>query len=439
MNTEKPEKDVRVPTVSRVAGETLVELVYDSEKRKTALAVSRFGGLWNIEQEVKVGIGEILVPYSANNNLIVNECVLLPSLPVDYGFKDELLADIRAFLHRYVDLSPLFEQIAAHYVLLTWVHDAFGELPYLRFRGDFGTGKTRALMVVGSLCHKPFFASGASTVSPIFHMLDIFGGTLILDEADLPFSDAKAELVKILNNGTMKGMPVLRTIQNRHKEFNPYAFKVFGPKLVATREPFQDRALESRFLTEETGARPLRADIPIHLPPEMKAEALALRNRLLHFRFAEFFNIKTNPAVLIDGADPRLNQMALSLFSLVDDASVRAELQGMLLAQNADAMTERRESLEGDILSAAIAVFSEGSGGHAAIRDIASRFNAERRADYGGPVPNRWVGHVLRTRLGIKTRKSNGIYVVPVDERPKLDAMAERYGIAVDEAVSAAA
>lgn len=235
MDNTKTNKDMRIPTVSRVAGDTLVELIYDPQGRKTGLAVSRFNGLWNIEQEVKIGVDEILVPYSATNNLITSKCVLLPSIPVDYGFKHELLGDIRDFIHRYVDLSPLFEQLAAHYVLLSWVHDAFGELPYLRLIGDYGTGKTRALMIIGSLCYRPFFASGASTVSPIFHILDRFGGTLILDEADLPYSDAKADLVKILNNGTMKGMPVLRTIQNRHKELNPHAFKVFGPKLLRPR------------------------------------------------------------------------------------------------------------------------------------------------------------------------------------------------------------
>ncbi|MEJ0041958.1 MAG: hypothetical protein WDM81_06980 [Rhizomicrobium sp.] len=103
-------------------------------------------------------------------------------------------------------------------------------LPYLRLRGEYGTGKTRALMIIGSLCYRGFFASGASTVSPIFHTLNAFGGTLIIDEADLPYSDARVELVKILNNGTVKGMPVLRTIVSKDKEFNPYAFKVFGAK-----------------------------------------------------------------------------------------------------------------------------------------------------------------------------------------------------------------
>jgi hypothetical protein len=58
-----------------------------------------------------------------------------------------------------------FRKIATYYILLTWVYDAFNELPYLRLRGDFGSGKTRALIVIGSLCYKSFFASGASTVS----------------------------------------------------------------------------------------------------------------------------------------------------------------------------------------------------------------------------------------------------------------------------------
>src|SRR4029077_1692478 len=75
----------------------------------------------------------------------------------------------------------------------------------------------------------------------------------------------KAEIVKILNNGNVRGLPVLRTMMNRQREFNPQAFHVFGPKIVATRGSYEDKALESRFITEEMGARQLRTDIPINL------------------------------------------------------------------------------------------------------------------------------------------------------------------------------
>ena len=190
---------------------------------------------WTLQDAIDLGPDARLVPFSANNNLIKNEVVLLPREPRIYGSEAQLVADIRSFIHRYVDFGESFENAATHYVLLTWLYDAFNELPYLRLRGDYGSGKTRALLTIGSLCYKGFFASGASTVSPIFHTLDAFRGTLIFDEADFRFSDERAEIVKILNNGNVRGLPVLRTMMNRQREFNPQAFQVFGPKIVATR------------------------------------------------------------------------------------------------------------------------------------------------------------------------------------------------------------
>jgi len=437
---DRPNDEVRneqsshVPTVSRVCRDgTLIELVYDSAKGKTALAVSRFNGLWNVEQAVRIETGETLVPYSAQNNLIANECVLLPSMPVEYGLKDELLADITAFLHRYVDLSPLFEQIAAHYVLLTWVYDAFGEVPYLRLRGEYGTGKTRGLLAIGSLCYRPFFASGASTTSPIFHTLNSFGGTLVLDEADLPYSDARADLVKILNNGTVRGMPVLRTVVNRHKEFNPAAFKVFGPKIIAMRESFKDAALESRFLTEETGMRPLRSDIPIQLPPALKTEALELRNRLLHYRFCEFSRIKSDTSALVKGIEPRLNQTALSLLSVIDDPALRAEVQTWLIAQNERTIADRRATPEAGVVAALAAAFLASDKHHVLLGAITDRFNDAHEPAYGHPMTHKWVGYMLRVRLGIATHRSGGVYVVPASEKAKVEALSRRYGLALPQ------
>jgi hypothetical protein len=419
----------RVPIVSRVVGDTLVELVYDAGKRATALVVSRFGGLWNIEQELAIPTGETLIPYAPSNNLIVNECVLLPSKPVEYGLKGELIEGIRSYIHKYVDLSPEFEMIAAHYVLLTWVYDAFAETPYLRFLGEWGTGKTRALITIGSICYKPFFASGASTVSPIFHIQDAFAGTLVLDEADLPYSDAKAELVKIFNNGTSRGMPVLRSIVNRHREINPYAFKVFGPKIVASRERFEDRALESRFITERTGNAPLRPDISIPQPSSLKADALELRNRLLHFRLCEFFNIKADPDALMKEVDPRLQQMALPLLSMVDEPVLREKMQLALIAQFERTHSEYESVPETGVLACAFAATVEHPDEDIPVGEIARRYN-DAYADFD-PRNSRWVGSVLRNNFHLTTRKSKGVYVVPASEQAKIANLATRRGIVV--------
>lgn len=413
--------------MSRVADGTIIELVFDANARRTALVVSRFDGLWNVEREARIG-DDVLVPYSTRNNLIAHRCVLFASRPEPSGSNEELLRDIEDYLHRYVDLSADFQRIAAHYVLLSWVYDAFNEVPYLRLRGDYGTGKTRALTAIGSICYKPFFAAGASTVSPIFHTLDRFGGTLVLDEADFRFTDATSDLVKIFNNGTAKGMPVLRTIRNQNQEFNPAAFSVFGPKIVAMRGAFQDEALESRFITEETGGRPLRSDIPLNLPDTLEAEALALRNRLLHFRLCSLFRTKTNPDIARDGLEPRLGQIALPLLSMVDDPQTRAGICERLKGESERLRAGRRESLEARVLEATLRVLKMPGG--ASVQAIAEQLNRDPRIVSEGAISARRVGSILKRSLHIPARKSHGSYVIAPESRPRLLQLAHRYGLA---------
>lgn len=419
-----------LPTVSRLLDDgTIVELLYDRAMRKTAFAVSGPDAGHSVESYVDLPTGERLVPYAADNNLITSGCVLLPSEVGDFRDKGDLVEGLRAFIRRYVDVSPVFEEIAAHYVLLTWVYDAFGELPYLRARGDYGTGKTRFLLVIGSLCYKPFFASGASTVSPIFHILDAFRGTLVLDEADFRFSDTTAELTKVLNNGTVDGLPVLRTMSNRHRELNPQAFRVFGPKLIAMRKSFLDPALESRFITEETGGRPLRADIPIHMPPQMKEEARALRNALLAWRFRARHVVHSDASRLIEGAEPRLNQSALALLSLVDDEGARNRIRSTLLHEYDSVKAERSESLEAAMLAVLMEAMEKCSASAVPISEIAARFNAHAEADLGQAMTNKWVGSFLRRRLHLKTMKTSGTYAVPLTEWKRVKALAFRSGV----------
>src|SRR6266700_7339711 len=203
---EKAKKDAARPTVSSVLPDgSLAEMV--CQESRTLFCVSK-DGAFRYETNLLVN-GQRLVPYSPRNNLLTNEVVLFPSEPSEYDSEQELVEGIKAFINRYVDISPLFEQIASYYVLFSWVYDAFNELPYLRLRGDTGSGKTRFLLTVGSLCYKPLFASGASTVSPLFRILDAFRGTLIIDEADFRLSDERAEVTKILTQGHAKGFPVL--------------------------------------------------------------------------------------------------------------------------------------------------------------------------------------------------------------------------------------
>lgn len=417
-----------VPAVSRaLADGACIELLYDSEKRETAFAIWR-DGAYTVEREVVIG-SERLVPFSPENNLIKNGAVLLSSAPEDYGSEDALLADLQAYLERYLYLTPAFETVTLHYVLLSWVYDAFNELPYLRFRGDFGTGKTRALLVIGSVCYKPFFASGASTVSPIFHTLDAFRGTLIFDEADFRFSDEKAEIVKILNNGNVRGMPVLRTIMNRQKEFNPQAFQVFGPKIVATRQNYNDRGLESRFITEDMAPRKVPAEIPLNLPDSFESEARALRNKLLLYRFRHRSSVRLDPSFIEPTLEPRLNQILLPLFSVASDPVRRLELRAVAAQAQTNLVTERGLNIEAQVLEVLADLMEKSQRPVIPVADIASQLTERFDLEYERPITNRWIGGVLRKRLNVRTYKSHGVYVVPMTERPLVEMLCSRYGI----------
>lgn len=419
-----------LPTISHQEPDgTLVELLYDPEAQTTAFAVCAPDGSVSVQPAYEPASGGRLIPYSPQNSLISSGCVLLPSTIGELGDTGDVVDNIRAYLGRYVDLSDAFMDIAPYYALLSWVYDAFNELPYLRFQGDWGTGKTRALLALGSICCKPFFASGASTVSPIFHILDTFGGTLVLDEADFRFSDQTAELTKVLNNGNVRGLPVLRTMTNRHRELNPRAFRVFGPKLIAMRGTFSDAALESRFLTERTGTRPLPPEIPIALPDSMAREARELRNRLLVWRFAHRFRVAPNPAYLIPGAAPRANQIALPLLSLIDDTAVRERIIAHGFGGEARDAGDRAQAEENDVLAAILEAFDAATAPYVSIADVAERYSRKTSGSSQIPLSNKSVGSIVRARLHVATTKTRGIYVIPQREREHIEGLARNRGL----------
>lgn len=427
-----PSKDSRKtePTVAaRLPDGRIVELLYEPETRTTRFAVGTPAGEIEVVDTVRLSDDEQLTPYSPQNNLITTGCVLLPSRPEPYGDKAGLIAEIRTYLRRYVDLSPEFESVAAHYALLSWVHDAFSEVPYLRFRGDYGTGKTRALLTLGAVCYRPFFASGASTVSPIFHILDAFGGTLILDEADFRFSDATAGLTKILNNGNAAGLPVLRSVPNRHKEYSPRAFRVFGPKLVGMRDRFADDALESRFLTEETGLRTVRPDIPLQTPPSLHHDALTLRNKLLTWRLQTLSQVESLPDRVVETIDARFNQVALPLLSLMDDPVDREGLVRRLVTEQRRVHAERARSLPAAVVRCALALMTQATGDLRLSR-LADAVSRESDVEGGRSVTAKWLGWFLRTRLQVPTLRVGGSFVIPQSERSRLEGLAHRFGVA---------
>lgn len=288
--------------------------------------------------------------------------VLLPTGIEDYGSVEELIDDIKKHIQKYLDVSDDFRTFSAYYVLLSWVYERVNTLAYLRVLGDSGCGKSRFLDVVGRLCYKVFLASGSVTPAPIYRMIKRYGGSISLDEADFKDSDEKNEIVKILNCGFEKNRPVTRCKKDDPDDLQ--ILPTFGPKVLATRSTFKDKALESRCITEIM--KPTnRKDIPPILPDGFYYEEEELRNKLLKFRFDYFNKIDTKEIELLDLGDIelRIKQATLSfavLFRNIKEMMCKFKI--FLKKYNDDLIVERSESYDGMIVNALHSLgFEEGN------------------------------------------------------------------------------
>jgi hypothetical protein len=154
----------------------------------------------------------------------------LPRLPtgaVSYGSTSQLLEDIKHFICLYADLPEEWLEIVSLYILMTWVFDRFTAVPYLRFLGEPGTGKTRLLQICSSISYKGTVASGNITGAALFRTIDRIRGTMAVDEADFKNSAEWSDITKVLNNGYAVGAPVIRCNKD---SLVPEAFYVFGPQ-----------------------------------------------------------------------------------------------------------------------------------------------------------------------------------------------------------------
>lgn len=358
----------------------------------------------------------------------------------------ELVRKVQSAIHKYMDVDVFYETLSAYYVLFTWLHDAFNTLPYLRVLGDAGTGKSRFLQVVGSLCYRPLTVTGAATTSPIFRLIDRYRGTLVMDESDFGKSDEAADIIKIFNTGYQRSQGIVLRAGAKENNFEPEVFVVYGPKVLATRQRFQDWAVESRCITKEMGGPTTRDDIPIELPREFWTEevpdlhTLLLRYRLEHWKP----EIELDFTQLDSSLEPRLNQVMLALVSIVDDEDLKEDLRGFMRQYNAQLIAERGLTLTAKVLEAIVAQWEIENEKDEAHRDMSLKtlaHRADQLMDFenldddeeyqGRRLTGKKVGEIARKQLQLQTARSsqvNGRYEVVWNDT-RITGLRKRYGI----------
>lgn len=298
--------------------------------------------------------GVTIIP--AFGDEVARGAVILPSGITPYNSLDELVAEIKTHLSHYLDLPQSDLEYSVWYIIMTWCYDRLFTVPFLRFRGDSGTGKSRCLDAIGRLCYKPLVVSGAITPAPIYRIIQKYGGTVILDEADFDsHSDEKSEVIKVLNSSFEVGRPILRCVKDDPNSFD--CLVCFGAKLLATRFNFPDIALESRcitFITRETD----REDIPPILGKRFRLTQQELRKKLLAYRLLNYSKIIDDIEVedlQLGPIEPRLKQTGTPLaVALRNNPETLDKFKTWLKVRNSELILERTDSPTGRVVLATL-------------------------------------------------------------------------------------
>lgn len=347
-----------IKEVSKIVyNDTLYEQVYDPKTKQ-----SYYIG-WDKQKQEPVFADEIIhdpIKYiPIRDELLEKGAVTLPNEATEYNSIQDLELEIDAFIQTWLDISEEHRQKAVWYILLTWLIDKIDTIPYLRALGDYGTGKTRYLDVIGGLCYKPMFVGGAPTPAPIFRTIDLWRGTTIFDEFTLDKSDETQDIIKILNCGYQRGKPVIRCDKNNPEKVN--AFDPFGAKIIASRKTFYDQALESRCITEIM-KQTNRNDLPIGFTKEFKETKKELQNKLLMYRFKNINEINPDESITIDfgNIQPRIKQSFIPFTILFQHNNKRlTEFIQYVKNYNKQTVEENSTTFDGQIINHYIQLLDE--------------------------------------------------------------------------------
>lgn len=279
--------------------------------------------------------------------------------------------------------------------------------------------------MIGSICYRPLFLAGATSDSFIFRMIELFKGTMVINELERVNTDLKSQIVNILNNGYEKGLYVGRVEGERKRE--PKTFDVFSPKIITTIKKFKDPALESRIIS--IPIRPTtRKDIRVLLDDSFWQEAQELRNKLLTYRFRNLFSpVSEEKEQKLSEVEPRLRQTLLPLLYVVQNEETERQLVDYALDFQQNIYSERSFETEALVAEKLVDLLEQNK--RVIVGDVTNEVNFELGEKE--KLTSRAVGEVIRN-LGFKTKKTQGVYKV-FPNQATIDYLKDRYSLSNDE------
>ena len=330
---DKEEQQNIIETASLITDEFIAEEVWNPPRMPQFAVYNFSSGEFTIKDSIEVEVVYdddeegtthpplIYVPIS--NAHIFKGMVIVPRKPVKCTF-DELIPDAVDFVHSGFDACGKDSEVKL-YVLLaieSWIldkerseHPIAGVgvfAPILPIRGPSGSGKNRLANMLRFLSYHPFFDVSTYRIPSLFRPLDLWRGTLVIDEGDFKNTDENSELIHFLN-ARATGTPIGR--QNPNNVSECQVFDSFGETIITQRRHFDDNATEGR-------AIPMFTDVGTKEYATLETQDLIdrgrdMQDRLLYLRMKHWNDFTIDKSIWIDGtSDHRLNSALLPLMAL---------------------------------------------------------------------------------------------------------------------------
>jgi hypothetical protein len=315
------------PTI--VTTDYIAEMVWNREEPPYYMIYDFTSGKFSKQTQIDLGEcdkkGKKILYIPPFNESLKKGLVIVPSGVTETTFK-EILEEIDKFAISSYDPcgQDALLNLLTRITVGSWFLDRFvanpkfdiagsGKFaPILPIRGPSQSGKNRLAFVLRLLSYRPYFEMSTYRIPSLYRPLDLWQGTLVLDEADFANTNEKSELIHFLNCRAT-GTPLSR--QNPKNPKITDTFSNFGITIVTQRRAFDDNATESRslpFYSEVSDKH-----LPVIETDEMLKQGLELQNKLLYLRMKYYRLVTINKEEWIKSLnDHRLVASLLPLLAL---------------------------------------------------------------------------------------------------------------------------
>ena len=323
----------------------------------------------DLEETDQQGRQVIYVP--VDNEALRKGLVIVPT-----GLRECTFKEVLEKIDRFASL-PNFDAVGqdvmvkflSRVVVGTWFLDRFVDdplkdvagagkfSPIIPIRGPSQSGKNRLAFLLRMLSYRPYFEMSTYRVPSLYRPMDLWKGTLILDEADFAQTTEKSELIHYLNCRAT-GTPISRQDPKNPKV--THTFLNFGVTILTQRRIFDDNATESRslpYFSESTNRK-----LPSVETDVMLRDGLEIQEMMLYLRFKYYSRVKIEKDVWINEVtDPRLMAALLPLLALSEhEPSLKNEIKTVVKELEILKIEQKSNSEDGTVVNLIWEKVSEG-------------------------------------------------------------------------------